>query len=70
MKKLLLLSLLLFGAYAMQAQTKDVHLYGSLKEFDKTEVDMNVHGPIADFSDAGSIKIPVKSDGSFDLVVP
>ena len=67
MRHLLCISLFILGMYSAQAQSKEVHLYGSLKEFEKAEVDMTLHGPVYDFSDAGTIKIPVQSDGSFDL---
>ena len=62
---LLILFLLLMAACAKQP--KEVHLYGSLKEFGQSEVDMELHGVLSDFSDMGTIKIPVNPDGSFDI---
>ena len=65
-----LLALFLLVMIACAKQPKEVHLYGSLKEFGQSEVDMELHGALSDFSDMGTIKIPVNPDGSFDIRFP
>ena len=51
-------------------QAKTVHLYGSLKEFKSDEVNMDLGGAAGEISNAGTVKIPVGQDGTFDLVLP
>lgn len=49
---------------------KNARLHGSLKDFNATEVKMDVADAAGSISDYRSIMIPVKEDGSFDLSIP
>lgn len=71
MKNFILAVVFILGVFACNGErAKTVHLYGSLKEFQADEVNMDLAGAAGEISNAGTVKIAVKEDGTFDLVLP
>lgn len=67
MKKILNVVILLLAMLSTMAQSKTVHLYGSLKDLNLQEVTLKYDGATAFISEKGNVVIPVKSDGTFDI---